>query len=262
MNVLVACSNPIRIKDEYFIESLGFILGDKVVVSEYLGSDDARAKAAELNHYFEINAANIFDISGGDLANGVLDYLDYHVITKSKSIFYGYSDLTTVLNAIYSQTKKQSWYYQLRFCSYYPEILENILNHDDHLEYEFVQGEKMAGIAIGGNIRCFLKLAGTRYMPDFTGHILFMEAYSSNKYQVISMLNQLAQMGAFDKVEGLILGTFTKLDQSGDRDFLVTKIREFCSKPIATTQDIGHHQWSKGFAVGRYYQFDNNSIRD
>ena len=262
MNVIVACSNPIRIKDDYFIESLCSMLEGRIVVSEHLGSDDARAKAAELNHYFEINVANIFDLSGGDLANGVLEYLDFQAIARSATIFHGYSDLTTVLNAIYSQTRKKSWYYQLRFCSYYPEILERVLNNEADFGYEFVQGNQMAGIAIGGNIRCFLKLAGTKYIPDFAGHVLFLEAYSSEKYQVMTMIWQLTQMGAFDQIEGLVLGTFTVLEQNNEYEWLIATFKEYCSKPIVVTRDIGHHQSSKGFMVGKFYQFDNNTIRD
>ncbi len=55
----------------------------------------------------------IYDISGGDLAN-VLDGLDYAAIGKSRAVFWGYSDLTTVINAIYAQTGKSSVLYQVK----------------------------------------------------------------------------------------------------------------------------------------------------
>ena len=48
----------------------------------------------------------IYDISGGDLANQVLDGLDYAAIGKSRAVFWGYSDLTTVINAIYDRPGK------------------------------------------------------------------------------------------------------------------------------------------------------------
>ena len=56
----------------------------------------------------------IFDISGGDIANGILPYLDYDVIANSSKLFWGYSDLTTVINAIYKKTGKASVLYQIR----------------------------------------------------------------------------------------------------------------------------------------------------
>ena len=56
----------------------------------------------------------IFDISGGDLANEVLDYLDYEFIAKNPKPIFGYSDLTTVLNSVYSQTNNSVYLYQIR----------------------------------------------------------------------------------------------------------------------------------------------------
>ena len=48
------------------------------------------------------------------VANGILPYLDYDVIANSPKIFWGYSDLTTVLNAIYQKTGRASVLYQIR----------------------------------------------------------------------------------------------------------------------------------------------------
>ena len=49
---------------------------------------------------------DIYDISGGDIANEILPYLDFEVIKNSGKRFWGYSDLTTVINAIYEKTGK------------------------------------------------------------------------------------------------------------------------------------------------------------
>ena len=48
----------------------------------------------------------IYDISGGDMANEILDFLDYEKIAASQAELWGYSDLTTVLNAIYVKNRK------------------------------------------------------------------------------------------------------------------------------------------------------------
>ena len=42
---------------------------------------------------------------------------------------------------------------------------------------KFLQGSKMQGIVVGGNIRCLLKLAGTEYWPDMNGKILLLESF-------------------------------------------------------------------------------------
>ncbi len=79
-------------------------------------------------------------------------------------------------------------------------------------QVRFVQGEKMEGVVVGGNIRCFLKLAGTRYFPDLWDKILLLEAYGGEVPQMATYLAQLKQLGAFEKVGGILLGTFTAME--------------------------------------------------
>lgn len=67
-----------------------------------------------MNFYNDDEIAEIFDISGGDVANGILPYLDYEVIQKHSKRYWGYSDLTTIINAIYAKTGKASVLYQVR----------------------------------------------------------------------------------------------------------------------------------------------------
>ena len=56
----------------------------------------------------------IFDLSGGDLCNEVIRHLDFSQIKKANKPFFGYSDLTVILNALYSKTNKVNYNYQLR----------------------------------------------------------------------------------------------------------------------------------------------------
>ena len=61
---------------------------------ENVFSGNALERAAALMEFYrdeEIKA--IFDISGGDIANGILPYLDYDIIANTSKLFWGYSDL-------------------------------------------------------------------------------------------------------------------------------------------------------------------------
>ena len=71
-----------------------------------------------MNFYRDDSVEEIFDVSGGDLANEILPYLDFQTIAYGKKHFWGYSDLTTVLNAIYARTGKSSVLYQVRNLTY------------------------------------------------------------------------------------------------------------------------------------------------
>lgn len=205
----------------------------------------------------------IFDISGGDLSNEVLPYLDYEFISKNPKPVFGYSDVTTVLNTINSQSSIPTYLYQVRNLIYdFKEVQQinfknSIFSDNDDLfnfSYKFIQGEKLEGVVVGGNIRCLLKLAGTKYMPDFTDKILFLESMGGEAALMSAFLNQLKQMGAFEKIKGLILGTFTKMQEnniSPSISELVLNIIDNPNLPIVKTEEIGHGTNSKAIVIGK-----------
>ncbi|MPQ42152.1 LD-carboxypeptidase [Clostridium tarantellae] len=87
---LTACSNSISIDKLYIVNRLKEILnelGFKVEIAKTLYSKDdilnkvQKEKALELINFFkDKNVKAIFDISGGDLANGLLEYIDFNII--------------------------------------------------------------------------------------------------------------------------------------------------------------------------------------
>lgn len=260
---LVAMSNPLRWEDEVRIKQLLQKLKDMglcpVLGDGIYEMSEGKARANVLMDFYrdgEVKA--IFDVSGGDIANGVLPHLDYAEIAKSNVVFWGYSDLTTLVNAIYTKTGKASGLYQIRNLiseEHGDRQAADFQNEDDlfRVEYEFVQGNKLQGIVVGGNIRCFLKLAGTPYMPDLTGKVLLLEARSGLEMQVETYMSQLWQMGAFDKVSGVLLGTFSKLEaikgMPRQEEILKKYVRE--DLPIAVTRNIGHGTDSKAIWIGK-----------
>ena len=182
---IVCCSNGLRPEQAETIKMLVQILeksGLEVDLSPYLYGDEngqagtARDRAGALMKFYEDDSVtDIFDVSGGDMANEILSYLDFQTIAYEKKHFWGYSDLTTIINAIYARTGKSSVLYQIRNLTYdhsqsqITDFLNTTLAGSSSLydfPYEFVQGTHMEGIVVGGNIRCLLKLAGTPYWPD------------------------------------------------------------------------------------------------
>ena len=267
---IVACSNGQKEEYRSQNEELARYLektGHKVLWSNDIYEKNAAfsgtgaERAAELMRFFnDPEVEEIYDISGGDLANQVLDGLDYAAIGKSRAVFWGYSDLTTVINAIYAQTGKSSVLYQVKNMVWgeIKEVQRRRFENRTALfdpQVRFVQGEKMEGVVVGGNIRCFLKLAGTEYMPDLHDKILLLEALNTGIPQLITFLSQLKQLHAFDLVNGILLGTFTRMEKEQVQPDAVTLVREFAGPelPIAKTAYIGHDSDSKGAVIGRYY---------
>lgn len=224
------------------------------------GTAEERANAL-MQFYKDEKIKGIFDISGGDIANGILPYLDYEVIKNSSKIFWGYSDLTTVINAVYKKTGKASVLYQIRNLIYdskeqqtadFKDTVINKGNNLFRLNYKFIQGNEMHGVVIGGNIRCLLKLAGTEYMPDFADKLLLLESLSGTVAKMETYLCQLKQLGAFDKIAGIILGTFTEMENEKCTPTIETLVKKIVAKdlPIVVTPNIGHGTNSKAIVIG------------
>lgn len=268
---MVCCSNGQKINYAEKIKQLENTLldmGIEPVFSDFIyekenvfcGTAQERTMAL-MDFYQDDEIVEIFDISGGDVANGVLQYLDYGVIANSKKRFWGYSDLTTIVNAIYTKTGCPSVLYQIRNLIYdYKEQqiadFRNTLleggNDLFQITYDFIQGSQMQGIVVGGNIRCFLKLAGTEYMPDLQDKILLLESYGGDVAKMETYLCQLQQLGAFDKVAGILLGTFSEMEEKGYEPTIETLVQRIVGKdlPIAVTRDIGHGTDSKAIVIG------------
>lgn len=239
------------------------VFSDYIYEKESIFSGIAKERAnALMNFYKDDEIKGIFDISGGDVANGILSYLDYDVIANSSKMFWGYSDLTTVINAIYKKTGKASVLYQIRNLIYEhkEEQIADFINtamHNErdlfHIDYKFIQQSKMRGIVVGGNIRCFLKLAGTEYMPELNDKILLLESFGGTVAKMETYLCQLGQIGAFDKVAGIILGTFTEMETEKCIPTIETLVKKIVGKdlPIVITSDIGHGKNSKGIIIGQ-----------
>ena len=271
---IVCCSNGqkknYKEKIDYLEQTLKDIglhpvFSDYIYEAEDIFSGTARERAEALMRFYrddEIKA--IFDISGGDVANGVLLYLDYDVIANSSKMFWGYSDLTTVINAIYAKTGRTSVLYQIRNLMYHhkEQQMANfqntvLQNGSDlfQLNYKFIQKSSMQGIVVGGNIRCFLKLAGTEYMPDLEGKILLLESYGGTVAKIETYLSQLQQMGAFEKIAGILLGTFTEMEQENCLPTVETLVKRIVGEdlPIAVTREIGHGTDSKAIVIGSIF---------
>lgn len=250
---------------QYTLETIGLIpvFGDYIYEKESVFSGCAKERADSLmNFYKDEKIKAIFDISGGDIANEILPFLDFNVIAESGKMFWGYSDLTTIINAIYAKTGKASVLYQVRNLIY--EDAENqiknftnsVLYEGEDLfrfHYDFVQKGEMHGIVVGGNIRCLLKLAGSEYWPDMTGKILLLEARSGGIPQMVTYLSQLKQVGVFGQIAGLLLGTFTEMERDGSSPSIIDLIKKYAGAdiPIAKTSEIGHATNSKGIVIGK-----------
>lgn len=269
---IVACSNGlaesniIKLQElKNTLEVLGFqvVFSDKIYkkFSVFNGTGKERAEAL-MKFFLDTNIKAIFDISGGDLANEILDYLDFEAIKNNPKPFFGYSDLSVVLNAIYTKTGVSTYLYQIRNIIEDFKEVQNREFKDTFIEdgnellsfnYEWMQGNSMEGTVVGGNIRCLLKLAGTEYIPDFADKIIFLESLSGDVPKIVTYLTQCKQIGMFNKVKGIILGSYTEMEKENYSPTIVEIVKDIVNDskvPIIKTRDIGHGKDSKCIIIG------------
>ena len=269
---IVACSNGLnessRIKVEELeatLSSLGLksVFSEKIYrkISAFNGTGEERAEIL-MQFFKDSDIKAIFDVSGGDLANGVLDYLDFEIIKNNPKPFFGYSDLSVIINSLYSKTGMKTYLYQIRNLievnknKQVEEFKNTFMGNGKELisfYYEWIQGNSMEGIVVGGNLRCFLKLSGTEYMPDFQDKIIFLESLGGDVPKMTTYLTQYKQMGVFKKVKGIILGSYTEMEREKYFPSIVEIIKEVVnnlSMPIAKTNEIGHGKDSKCIIIG------------
>ena len=281
---LVACSNGLEVRKKgsveelcAYLEGLGFTPcvspclyeKDPVFCSVFSGTAEERAEAL-MSFYRDPEVQAILDLSGGDLANELLPYLDYEVIGKSQAEFWGYSDLTTILNAIYAKTGRSSVLYQARNLvsdgGFFrrPAFENTILQKQSDLfqiSCQYVQkGQKQklsefCGTLVGGNIRCLLKLAGTEYWPDMQDKILLLESWSGGVPKMVTYFSQLRQLGVFRQIKALLLCTFTEMEDRGCSPTIEELACHYAGAelPILKTRQIGHGKDALAVRVGEKF---------
>ena len=154
---IVACSNPLSSTGRQQIRKLAEHLGTfglRVRLSSGLYGEagsfslaTAGNRADELMRMYEDpDIRMICDVSGGDLANTVLPFLDFSVIADNFKPFAGYSDLTAVVNAITVKTGRINFLYQIRHLEdpqYDPAV--DVVVHYGLMDEDMFEFEKLMG---------------------------------------------------------------------------------------------------------------------
>ncbi|MDH5833475.1 S66 peptidase family protein [Luteimonas kalidii] len=198
----------------------------------HLAGTDAE-RAGDLNAAFadpQVDA--IVCTRGGSGAARLLPLLDYDAIRANPKVLLGYSDVTALHCAIQARTGlvtfhgpigTGSWNRfnadQFRRVFFERELLryENRIEAGDELvprrnRTRTLTPGKARGRLLGGNLTVLTALAGSPYLPDFDGAILFLEDVSEAPYRVDRMLTTLSLMGVLDRIAGFVFGECTECD--------------------------------------------------
>ena len=277
---VVAPSNPIineNIEElnraKKIIEEKGF----KVKFSENLFSNtngyssSAKEKADDINKMFSDKEVKmIWCAKGGQNSNSVLDYLDYENIKNNPKIICGYSDITSLTNAIYQKTGLVTFSstnfktiatdetdYSLN------EVLSRFvdgslkLGNEDDLEITINKGIA-EGILIGGNLCLIHGLICGKYAMDFNDKILFLEelGLESEPSLVNNHLYYMKQNGVFEKIKGLWLGNYEHESGITLEKIVLDVLGEDIKFPIIKCNYFGHIEKKTVIPIGTMAKID------
>ena len=204
----------------------------------YLAGKD-KDRANDINQFFADPKIDLLlPIRGGWGCARILPYLDYNLIKNNPKIIIGFSDLTSLLMAIYTQSGLVTFHGPNGFTSWRPQQVnsfkqalfteekisfQNEKDPDDNNRLMQVKNRIQTitpgtarGKLIGGNLSVLSAIIGSPYVPDFTGHILFIEDVGENIYRIDRMITHLKVAGILDKLSGFIFGECTNCLPNGD----------------------------------------------
>jgi len=237
-----------------YLKNKGFNLksGQLTEKSDFYRSGTIAERANELNSLIrDPNVKCIMSTIGGSNSSSILPYIDYQAIIENPKIFIGYSDVTSILMAIYAKTRMTTYYGPALVASFgefeplvsqtYDSFIE-VVNRDINFPYRYQKPTKwtdefidwkiqanaksvypnkwvfngksvIEGPVIGGNLSAISSIWGSSYMPKIMeGDILLIEDSNKSIDIVERLFSLLMLSGVFEKVSAIILGKHEQFD--------------------------------------------------
>lgn len=263
---VIAPSNYIEKDDlEYINASIALMEASefKVKFGKYVFEDtlgygtSPEKRAADINWAFKDDEVKaIMCVKGGEDSNTTLDYIDYEMIKKHPKIICGFSDNTSILNAIHEKTglvtyhgptfkSLTSWetgYAYKQFIKTFAENTESLIMGEPEDEYTTIQAGQATGELVGGNLSLFTKLVCGKYAVNLQDKILFLEelGFEAAPEMVNSNIYYLKQNGVFDKIAGLWIGNYEHPSKIGLEKIIINAIGDEYKFPIIKSDNFGH----------------------
>lgn len=281
---VIAPSNYIEKDDlEYINASIALMeaSGFKVKFGKYVFEDtlgygtSPEKRAADINWAFtddEVKA--IMCVKGGEDSNTTLDYIDYEMIKKHPKIICGFSDNTSILNAIHEKTglvtyhgptfkSLTSWetgYAYKQFIKTFAENTESLIMGEPEDEYTTIQVGQATGELVGGNLSLFTKLVCGKYAVNVQDKILFLEelGFEAAPEMVNSNIYYLKQNGVFDRIAGLWIGNYEHPSKIGLEKIIINAIGDEYKFPIIKSDNFGHIEKKIIIPIGTKAEINTN----
>ena len=265
----------------YILIGLSFkVLKGKTLLEQdgfLAGSDETRVQ--ELHDVFKNKSVKaIVAMRGGWGCARILDKLDYQLIKANPKIIMGFSDITSLLVAITKNTGLITFHGPVGYSSWnsfstesvYDTLIEakksNFVNpQDERKNLKTITNGEATGEIIAGNLTVLCSLVGTKYEPNWEGKILCLEEIGEEPYRIDRMLWQMASTGIFNKVNGIVLGSFRKCEpefpeESFSLDEVIQQHFSNLKIPVFKGASFGHTANKYNLPVGALAKINSNNF--
>ena len=230
-----------------------------------------KEKAEDINEMFKDKEVKmIFCVSGGFNSNSVFEYLDYDAIKANPKPLIGFSDSTSIENAIYAKTgvitfngptfkALTSWATPYA----YEEVVKRFMQGDMQLgqdddEYITVKAGIAEGILVGGNLSLTNEMVCGEYSIDFQDKILFIEEFclETPPELAANYFYHMKQNGVFDKIKGIWVGNYD--GSVALEKILLDVLEDKYNFPIIKSNNFGHTEKKTVIPVGGKARIDTS----
>lgn len=217
---------------------------------DYLAGDD-NTRLEDLHSMFHNGGIKaIFCARGGYGTLRLLEKLNFELIGANPKIMIGYSDITTLLLAIYQKTGLVTFHGPVvrELSKNRNQNLESVLDlvsSEQLLDVNLTEGTalmpgKATGILLGGNLSLICHLIGTPFMPSIKGGILFIEEKGEPLYRIDRMMTHLRLSGFLKGLRGLIAGRFESCGEISPINQLLLDTVSDLNIPVVSGLPVGH----------------------
>jgi len=219
--------------------------------TQFAGTAEDKATAL-MDLYLDPDIDMIMASCGGNFSAQFLHLIDRDVVKNNPKPLMGFSDTTSLLSAIYSQTGLGGIFGPT------VQTLGKIPDTEIDLTDTHVlrAGNTAPAPIFAGTLSVLMSLTGTPYFPNLKGHILVLEDIGEELSHLDRMLWQLDQICPLSTLAGLVFGEFVDTKDTGRplglefRDIL-EKYTHNLNIPVMLNAPIGHGNTLQPIPIGR-----------
>ncbi|WP_108425401.1 S66 peptidase family protein [Flagellimonas amoyensis] len=232
------------------LEKMGFktFHTQRIIGNHGYFSNTDEERAMDVNQMFaNTEVDGILCARGGYGCTRILDRLDYNTIRNNPKALIGFSDITALIQAIYSETGlicfhgpvgstlddsySQKYFKKILMKGKDVQPIKNVklkdqefLENPEYERYVITPGSCQGELA-GGSLTLVNALIGTPHEIDFTDKLVFLEDVEEAPYRIDRMLTQLIEGPTFSKAKGIMIGVCKGCDrEKNDTNFTLKEV--------------------------------------